>query len=199
MDDLENLFVPYKDMILESSTPVKSAPKTNMYMIYGVCLFCCICFFLYTYFSKPKSYEPIKNDIPLNAKTPSGVPFKNIPQQIPILRGGGTKEELARSIGSSVKDVLTKYEPNVTASDVFDIVHFTVKTVMKNEKIEIHKNDIQTPNANRKTKIISTVGLELPIKEESEESEPAGEKRNKINAESDPKIIEMMKLRKTVS
>lgn len=153
-------------------------------------------------------------------KAPS---FASVPQSISLIRGGAAPTDLAKSptdlakqVGLAVKATLLTF-PNLTPDMVASIVQHTVRTILGEKTPKpvsapavqpsvtappVHKPDVpvsdtvvsSTPTAPSGGRV-PLHGKPIPIVVEDEESQEGGSKQKKINAESDPAVLRLMKER----
>jgi hypothetical protein len=151
----------------------------------------------------------------------SSPPLKDIPKTINLIRGGqkevyASPTEFARQVGTAIKETLVTF-PQMNAPLLTSIVQCAVKSVLASQKetVESKENvivkkeseapatksitntNISPPDSPPKKKEgkLSIANLPTPIIDEEEVESDAGKKQTKINAESNPYVIQMMKQR----
>jgi hypothetical protein len=139
------------------------------------------------------------------APVAKGPPLASIPQSISLIRGGSSDaampsspHELAKQVGLAVKQTLLTF-PSLTPEIVASIVQHTVRTIL-GTRSPAPARLAAPPEAPRPTPPprggrMSVRGLPVPFVDEDEEAQEAGSKQKKINAESDPAILRLMKER----
>jgi hypothetical protein len=142
-----------------------------------------------------------------------GPPLAAVPKTISLIRGGSQSEvkpaniqELAKSVGLAVRDTLLTF-PQLNAVTVAGIVQHTVRTVLgdaapKTETRTQERTVVETRTQERSIVVspptggkVSLVGKTFPIVDTEVLQEEAGSKQKKINADSDPAILKMMRER----
>jgi hypothetical protein len=220
MDSLETMFVPYKDLL----TPKQDIPKPKsswLWIILVVAVGSVVAYFL---FMQPSTKKPlynllqsVKEETPvIDLKSISNVvatpPLKDIPKTINLIRGGqkevySSPTEFARQVGTAVKETLVTF-PQMNAPLVASIVQCAIKSVLGSQKEE--KKDpkpeaavqfsIPVPAIDNSPTVpkegkFSVAHLPLPIVDDEEVESDAGKKQTKINADSNPYVLKMMKER----
>lgn len=242
MDSLDNMFVPYKDVLYPpSTTSSKGNFSKTLFWIAGLLVVVALG---YLYFSKGKSNFPtlLQENLPLLSKSsipilptvtpslkapiaaPIAPPLKDIPKTISLIRGGqkevySSPTELARNVGTAVKETLLTF-PQMNAPLVANVVQCAIKSVLDSQKPNVVQqlppNNQQVPLNNQpppnnqppanvaqqvpqspviREGKISLVNLPIPFIDEEEVTNESGKKQGKINAESNPYVIQMMKER----
>lgn len=217
MDSLDSMFVPYKDILYPKPEPVK--PKSSwlwVFLVVGIgSLIAYLLFFkdsrkpLYNFLPVSKADLPVIDlkSIPNIVPTP---PLKDIPKTINLIRGGqkevySSPTEFARQVGTAVKETLVTF-PQMNPPLLASIVQCAVKSVLSSQKeSETQQQEVIKTVAQpmkevtfappKKEGKISVISLPLPIVDEEEIESDAGKKQTKINAESNPYVIQMMKER----
>jgi hypothetical protein len=218
MDSLDSMFVPYKDLLYPKSEVVK--PKTSwLWIVVVIAIGSLAAYFLFFKDSK----KPLYNFLPMTTtETPvidlksipnivPNPPLKEIPKTINLIRGGqkevySSPTEFARQVGTAVKETLTTF-PQMNAPLLTSIVQCAVKSVLASQKdtspqkeTTILKNEPEVVTATVSSPVkregkLSIANLPIPIVDEEEVESDAGKKQTKINAESNPYVIQMMKQR----
>jgi hypothetical protein len=145
-----------------------------------------------------------------------GPSLASIPQSISLIRGGAsdavapsTPQELAKQVGLAVKQTLLTF-PSLTPEIVASIVQHTVRSILAAGRIERTKDQettkeqaslepprAQAPQGSKpQGGRVSVRGLPVPVVDEADaEAQEAGSKQKKINADSDPAVLRLMKER----
>lgn len=108
------------------------------------------------------------------------------------------KKEGVREAGIAVRDALLNF--SVEAEQIAAIVRYTVSILSPSTRpipppTPPAPAPVSASPAPSKTHF-SVKGLELPVLEDNVEAEPAGEKQGKINADTNPLVLQMVKERK---
>lgn len=163
-------------------------------------------------------------DVPTKAMTNAvGPPLASIPKSIALIRGGAvgpvnasTPQDLAKQVGLAVKQTLLTF-PSLSPEIVASIVQHTVRTILATPRaqastprgvtqgsnvppapVEVMQPRPTTRVAPRPTGgRVQLQGLAIPMVDDDDEIAPqeGGSKQKKINAESDPAVLRLMKER----
>lgn len=227
MDVLDNVFVPYRDLLMP--IPKSTAPSVSKWRwiwLVAVLVLAAMAVGVWakrqhvTLGSITKATE-LWSPAPAVSKAlvapvlpVAALPtLASIPQTISLIRGGSqssmpaqTPQELAKQVGLAVRDTLLTF-PQLSAMTVASIVQTTVKTILgqgtqeRVSKVEevpraLAQKVEETPKARAPTGgVLDLRGKLFPVVEEDIVQEEAGSKQKKINADSDPAVLKMMKER----
>ena len=162
-----------------------------------------------------KAVAPVKmSDIPL--KSSAGPSLASIPKSIALIRGGSataaanasTPQELAKQVGLAVKDTLLTF-PTLSPEIVASIVQHTVRTILASPRADaapVQAKPTSVPEAPRPRQAppppkplggrVQLQGLAIPTVDDDDVApQEGGSKQKKINADSDPAVLRLMKER----
>jgi len=182
MDSLDSMFLP------PSTTPVLKAPS-NLMKYAWIAVLCMMCVLFFVMRRKPEKIEYVKEEKEIKKEEQRDEP----------------KRDDVRGAGIAVRDALLNY--SVNAEQIASIVRYTVSILSGSSlpgpyppppppaSLPVPSLPPPPPRPASNTHF-SVKGLELPLEEEPE-SEPGGEKQGKINADTNPLVLQMVKDRKT--
>lgn len=223
MDALDSVFVPYRDVL--APKPVAPSVSKWRWLWVGVVFVLVILALWMLTRSKPAALQWISNAtidsawsapsatqkaiVPSVAPAP---PLASIPKSISLIRGGASDavapsspQELAKQVGLAVKQTLLTF-PSLTPEIVASIVQHTVRSILtaarpetkvlqqqaQPQQVRVEPPRVQVAKGGR----ISVRGLPIPVVDEDDaEVQEAGSKQKKINADSDPAVLRLMKER----
>jgi len=224
MDALESVFVPYRDVLAPKPAP-SAPSTWRWLTLAVVALLVGAAVWMMTMRSKPSplqwiseagqtAWSPqaaVQKAVVAPTSTALGPPLASIPKSISLIRGGAsdastaptTPHELAKQVGLAVKQTLLTF-PSLTPEIVASIVQHTVRSILDTSRPKAAP--AQPPKSTPPEPApevpqarggrMSVRGLPVPfVDEDDSEAQEAGSKQKKINADSDPAVLRLMKER----
>ena len=217
---MDEMFVPYKTVLESPSIEIPSqVPEAqgNLVWIVVAIIFVCLIIGAYLYTSmvmvKEKAIEVVEEpEVVVEKKIEPLLIPKTIDFSLPAKLDTAvmSKEELAKFIGTEIKNLLVLYS-GVTSLQTASIVSFSVRTMLEDfapvlqakslEPVETPSPPPAPPMEKLDEEYISKNVLQprphqtqLSL-EADEEEEPEPPKKGKINADTDPSLLLMLKQR----
>jgi len=207
MENMDEMFVPYKTS-LELPIPEQpshSEPESNsMIWVIIAVVFVCLLVAAYVFVSsrivvKEKAIEPVYEKKIEAQLVPPTIDFS---EPAKLDTAVMSKEELAKFVGTEIKNLLVLYS-GVNSLQTASIVSFSVRTMLEDFAPVLQPQAVVSPQPTMEKldeEYISKNVLQprpqqsqLSLEADEEEIEPP--KKGKINADTDPSLLLMLKQR----
>ena len=199
MDAMDEMFVPYKEMF-EAASPspkplIVTRPPSNSWIMWVmpiVFILALLAVYAYRKSSKEESIKSLGTSINLpHAAVPPQITVSTAPvQQKP--KEFSSPQDLAKGVGAQLRDVLLTHK-QVPSLAVAGIVSHAVRTLLGEDERAVD-TPVEMP-AESHAQSVREPKIEPVQPTQEVEEEPERPKRGKINAETDPGLLQLLKER----